>query len=483
MTAGDLSATFINPYSAAVSAPTGSVTFGIPGGSGVSVGTLLSPGSYTMRANYPDDTNYNTTYADVTWTISLPAPVITSPGAMTATVGATATYQTTATNSPTSFSFGWITSVAGPANFNAATGLLQLTPNAGTQGSYSFNVSGTSATGTGPSQTVALTVFGRQPSGGVTNTTPGGATSIIFGQNLSLTWTGSAPDGNLSYITTRLGGPAVIVAKTTNAPANASSFGDSGPWGTGYTWTTAGNASSMTQDITWRPSGAGSFAIRGHVRNSDWSNVFNDGRDFNFNGPTFTVNKATPSVAFASRTTSAQAGTMYTLTVADLNAALANPFSVAVAQPNPVAVTYRFAGTSTAVNVGSVLATGHTYSIEAVYPGDANYNANNTAASFAVAGASAPASVVVPAGGSGSNFVALSWTPSVSPAGIKHYEVYRGPVLIGTSTNANYTDTTAASSTAYTYVVRAVDNSGNVSVLSNPVNATTASSFELFTPL
>jgi hypothetical protein len=70
--AGDLNASFANPYSAAVAAPTGAITYSIVGpGTLVTAGTNLTPGAtYTIRASYPGDANYNAAIKDATWTIT-----------------------------------------------------------------------------------------------------------------------------------------------------------------------------------------------------------------------------------------------------------------------------------------------------------------------------------------------------------------------------------------------------------------------------
>ncbi len=75
----DLNAAFSNPYSGGVAAPTGSVTYTlVSGGSGaVTAGTVLSASStYTVRASYAGDANYNPTTVDSVWTLSA-APTYT----------------------------------------------------------------------------------------------------------------------------------------------------------------------------------------------------------------------------------------------------------------------------------------------------------------------------------------------------------------------------------------------------------------------
>ncbi len=73
LTAADFNAVFTNPYSAAVAAPTGTVTYNY------SVGTVLYPGSYPVTATYPGDTNYNplTPTPPATFTVINAAPTAT----------------------------------------------------------------------------------------------------------------------------------------------------------------------------------------------------------------------------------------------------------------------------------------------------------------------------------------------------------------------------------------------------------------------
>ena len=87
-------------------------------------------------------------------TITLAAPVITSPNTATATSGMPFTYQITASNLPASFgASGLPTGLA----VNAATGLISGTPIVATPGNYPITVTATNAAGTG-SQVVTLQI-------------------------------------------------------------------------------------------------------------------------------------------------------------------------------------------------------------------------------------------------------------------------------------------------------------------------------------
>ncbi|MDP9093387.1 MAG: fibronectin type III domain-containing protein [Actinomycetota bacterium] len=71
--------------------------------------------------------------------------------------------------------------------------------------------------------------------------------------------------------------------------------------------------------------------------------------------------------------------------------------------------------------------------------------------------------------------VALSWTPARDNVGVAGYTVYRNGAVLGvmSGSTTTYTDTTAASSSVYTYAVDAYDAAGNRSPQSAPLLVTT----------
>jgi fibronectin type 3 domain-containing protein len=85
--------------------------------------------------------------------------------------------------------------------------------------------------------------------------------------------------------------------------------------------------------------------------------------------------------------------------------------------------------------------------------------------------------------GTGSYSVSLSWSGATATAGINHYNIYRDGTLIGNTTGTTYTDTTAAPGTTYSYKIKTVDNNSVLSSFSSATGATTATSFDFFTPL
>ncbi|GLW10747.1 chitinase [Microtetraspora sp. NBRC 13810] len=75
--------------------------------------------------------------------------------------------------------------------------------------------------------------------------------------------------------------------------------------------------------------------------------------------------------------------------------------------------------------------------------------------------------------GTTSSSVSLAWNAATDNVGVTGYNVYRGTTLVTTVTGTSYTDTGRAASTSYSYTVRARDAAGNLSGVSNTLNATT----------
>ncbi|MEC2867315.1 lytic polysaccharide monooxygenase [Bacillus bombysepticus] len=67
------------------------------------------------------------------------------------------------------------------------------------------------------------------------------------------------------------------------------------------------------------------------------------------------------------------------------------------------------------------------------------------------------------------NSVELNWNPSTDNVGVKEYQVVRDGKVINTVPSATFTDKNLKANTGYTYTVKALDASGNVSKESNTV--------------
>ena len=140
----------------ASNAPTAFNATGLPSGlsvntaTGLISGTPTAVGSFgvTMSASNGSGSNAK----PLTITITLGAPVVTSPATASGAVASPFSYQITATNSPTSFNASGL-----PAGLtvNTASGLISGTPTA--SGSFSVTVSATNATATA-SQPVTFSI-------------------------------------------------------------------------------------------------------------------------------------------------------------------------------------------------------------------------------------------------------------------------------------------------------------------------------------
>ncbi|RXR35333.1 T9SS type A sorting domain-containing protein [Flavobacterium piscinae] len=86
----------------------------------------------------------------------------------------------------------------------------------------------------------------------------------------------------------------------------------------------------------------------------------------------------------------------------------------------------------------------------------------------------APTAPTLAAAGTTSTSTNLSWSGATDNVGVTGYDVYRGGVLIGSTTTATtFAVTGLTPSTTYAFNVRAKDAAGNISVNSNTVSVTT----------
>ncbi|CAM1370814.1 hypothetical protein TSEDIMI_90005 [Tenacibaculum sediminilitoris] len=132
--------------------------------------------------------------------------------------------------------------------------------------------------------------------------------------------------------------------------------------------------------------------------------------------------------------------------------------------------------TTTSYNVtGLTASTAYTFTVKAKDAvGNVSVASNPVnATTLAIQPPSAPSSLT--ASNIAQTTLTLKWTASTSNIGVIGYDVYKGATKIGSSTTTSYNVTGLTASTAYTFTVKAKDAAGNVSVASNPVNATTTS--------
>lgn len=142
--------------------------------------------------------------------------------------------------------------------------------------------------------------------------------------------------------------------------------------------------------------------------------------------------------------------------------------------------------------IGSVTASTTTYTDTSVADGTAysyTIEAYDTASPANVSGQSSAATVTTPAilpaaptstyaNGTSYGSVVVTWKASTDTGGpgLSGYKIYRDGSLLSTvaSSLTTFTDSTVSASTTYTYVVKAFDTSGNLSVASNTAKVTTA---------
>jgi chitodextrinase len=85
----------------------------------------------------------------------------------------------------------------------------------------------------------------------------------------------------------------------------------------------------------------------------------------------------------------------------------------------------------------------------------------------------APTAPTLVASGTTQTSTVLSWSGATDNVSVTGYDVYKGNVLLGSTTSTSYNVSGLTASTAYTFKVRAKDAAGNVSLDSNVVNVTT----------
>ena len=129
---------------------------------------------------------------------------------------------------------------------------------------------------------------------------------------------------------------------------------------------------------------------------------------------------------------------------------------------------------TTFTDTGLTSAQTYAYTIKAIGPAPANIESPaSNPVSVTTQDTVAPS---VPAGlATGTmtvSSVTLTWTPSTDNVGTIGYDILRDGSILGSSTSASYTDTTAVGGTTYSYTVRAKDLAGNVSAESSPLPAT-----------
>lgn len=84
---------------------------------------------------------------------------------------------------------------------------------------------------------------------------------------------------------------------------------------------------------------------------------------------------------------------------------------------------------------------------------------------------SAPAQFISPA--QSKSTISLSWAPATDNVGVVAYDIYRGGAKVGSTASNSFTDSGLTAMTQYSYVVKARDAAGNVSLSSSMLNVST----------
>jgi chitodextrinase len=211
--------------------------------------------------------------------------------------------------------------------------------------------------------------------------------------------------------------------------------------------------------------------VGGSANNTDDMTITVDGNS----GP-FTVDSQNSAVSY-------KAGTTQTInwTVAGTNANGVNCSTVDILLSTDGGKTFPVILLSGTPNIGSV-----NVAIPNI-PGTANRimvkgtnqiffdvnNVNFTISGSGTADTTAPTTSILSASGTTTSGTTLSWTAATDNVGLAGYNIYQNGTLKTTTTATSLAVSGLSASTAYSFYVVAKDISGNISVASNTVNATT----------
>ncbi len=136
-------------------------------------------------------------------------------------------------------------------------------------------------------------------------------------------------------------------------------------------------------------------------------------------------------------------------------------------------------------DTGLVAETEYSYQVRAV-DSSGNVSALSSAASAITPAQPDTISPTVPTGLSATAIshrqVDLSWGASSDNVGVSGYEIYRNGAEVASVNATTYSDTGLMAETEYSYQVRAVDSSGNVSALSSAASAITPAQPDTISP-
>lgn len=237
----------------------------------------------------------------------------------------------------------------------------------------------------------------------------------------------------------------------------------------GSTWSTllAATPNDGTQAVTIpnTPGTQNRIMIKGT------NHIFFDVSNTNFTitaGTSDTTAPSTPTNLTASGTTQTSTNLSWTASTDNVGVTGYNVYRGTTLLTTVTGTTY----TAT----GLTASTAYTFTVRARDAAGNLSAASNTANVTTLANTTdttAPSTPTLSASGTTQTSTNLSWTVSTDNVGVTGYNVYRGTTLLTTVTGTTYTATGLTASTAYSFTVRARDEAGNLSAVSNTVNVTT----------
>ena len=359
--------------------------------------------------------------------LNVEAPAISSAASASGMVGSGFSYQTTATNTPTSYG---ATGLPAGMKVSSGTGLISGTPTAA--GTSTATLSATNSAGTG-NATLTLTIAAPVP--GITSATTASATvGSAFSYQITASNTPS------SYGATSL--PAGLTVNTSSGLISGTP--------------TAAGTSTVTLSAT-NGAGTGSATLTLTIAAA---------------GPTLSINAT--SVGFGNVGLNTPATQSVTLTSTGTAAVTVNSAVLTAL----TGTGFTFSGPTLPVTLTPTQVATLEVQFDPTAAGAA------TAQLTITSNSSTNGTVVIPLTGTGtaaSYAVDLSWdAPSSSTDPVAGYNVYRAPsgssmyqlLNLSVDTQTTYVDSTVETGLTYDYIVESVDSSGNESTPTSPIVVT-----------